>query len=153
MLHDQLQYLPGDLLAKVDRASMWVSLEARVPLLDHQVVEFSWAVPATMKIRDGETKWPLRQLALRYLPRELLDRPKMGFTVPLDRWLQVELAPWVEAVLDSSRLADRGLWNLTAVSKIRRSFRVRPEDFALPLWAILVLEDWCGTWGVTFSGP
>jgi asparagine synthase (glutamine-hydrolysing) len=151
MLHDQLQYLPDDLLAKVDRASMRVSLEARVPILDHHVVEFSWTLPEEWKIRSGKTKWPLRQLVHRYLPEEIFERPKMGFTVPLDRWLKGDLATWAQATMDPVRLEKRGLYDLDAVKDLWERFRQGSGDLALPVWAFLVLEHWCEHWGVRFG--
>lgn len=150
MLHDQLQYLPDDLLAKVDRASMHVSLEARVPLLDHEVVEFSWRLPREWKIDRGETKRPLRRLAYNYLPRSLMERGKMGFTVPLARWLGGELAPWVKATLESPALRSRGLFDVDRVDRLWRSFLEGRGDLAMSVWAVAVLEDWCESWGVEF---
>lgn len=153
MLYDQAQYLPGDLLAKVDRASMWVSLEVRVPLLDHAVVEHAWSWPQGWLMRDGGTKWPLRQLLLRYLPRELMERPKMGFTVPIARWLQDTLAPWAEALLEPARLSRRGLWVPHAITELWSTFRAGNDDLALPLWTVLTLEAWCEQRGVEFGDP
>lgn len=151
MLHDQLQYLPDDLLAKVDRASMQVSLEARVPLLDHEVVEFSWRLPGAWKIREGETKWPLRQLARRYLPESTLRQGKIGFTVPLNRWLRGDLAPWVRATLESPRLRSRGLFDVDRVHRLWKGFQDGRGDLALSVWAVAVLEDWCENWDVQFG--
>lgn len=150
LLLDQLEYLPDDLLAKVDRASMWASLEARVPILDHRVVEFSWRLPEAWKIRDGVAKWPLRALAARYLPQEILDRPKMGFTVPLEEWLRGDLAEWAGDLLDGARLKRRGLYDVSAVTDLRDRFFGGAPGLAMPIWTLAVLEDWCERRGVTF---
>ena len=151
MLLDQLEYLPDDLLAKVDRASMWTSLEARVPLLDHKVVEYSWQLSDDSKIRNGVSKYPLRAITARYLPKELMERPKMGFTVPLERWLRQDLAEWLGDTLESSRMKSRGLYDTGEVSQLHDRFRRGQGELALPLWTLAVLEDWAEQRGVTFG--
>ncbi len=151
MLHDQQQYMPDDLLAKIDRASMWASLEARVPFLDHRVVEASWTLPLSTKIRDGRGKWLLRELAARYIPREILDRPKMGFTVPLTEWLGGELSGWVSELLEPGRTERRGLLDPAQVSTLHSELVTGQVDVSTSVWAVAVLEAWCEEWGVTFD--
>ncbi len=143
---DMLTYLPGDILTKVDRASMAVGLEAREPLLDHRVIEFAWKLPMNMKIRGGETKWLLRRVLERYVPRELTERPKAGFAVPLGDWLRGPLKDWAEDLLSEEALAQSGLFHAAPVRKkwLRHLAGNRHEHYAL--WSILMAQDWHRTW-------
>lgn len=150
MLDDQLHYLPDDLLAKVDRASMWESLEARVPILDQEIVKFAWRLPATLKIRRGVTKWPLRQLALRYVPASVLERPKMGFTVPIVGWLRGGLREWARDVLGPASVRDTGLLDARAVEHLWAEFDRGRAELAQPLWTAAVLHSWAAAWRVRF---
>ena len=141
MAQDLLDYLPNDILAKVDRAAMAVSLETRVPLLDPEVVQFAWRLPLDFKIRGGTTKWLLRQVLYRHVPRELIERPKMGFGVPLDKWLRGPLRDWAEALLEERRLRDEGYFHPQAVREVWNA-QLRGQDNGFKLWTVLMFQTW-----------
>lgn len=146
MLADQATYLADDLLAKVDRASMAVSLEARVPLLDHRVVEFAWRLPARWKIRNGQGKWLLRQLLYRHVPAELVDRPKVGFSVPIESWLRGPLRAWAEERLAESALAGTETLRPAPIRAAWCRFLGGETQLALGLWAVLMYKTWHQRW-------
>jgi asparagine synthase (glutamine-hydrolysing) len=148
VLADQMSYLPDDLLAKVDRASMAVSLEVRVPILDHRVVEFGWRLPMQMRIREGRGKWILREVLYRRVPRALVDRPKVGFSVPIAEWLRGPLKAWGDELLDDRRLREGGLLDPDGARRAWTSFQVNGgADEAAGLWAVLMLLAWQEHWG------
>lgn len=146
MLADQRGYLADDLLAKVDRASMAVSLEARVPLLDHRVVEFAWRLPLKYKIRHGEGKWLLRQVLHRRVPPALVDRPKMGFTVPLLDWVRGPLRGWADELLAPSALAEGGVLDPRPIRAAWADVQRGASPNAVALWAVLMFQDWRRRW-------
>ncbi len=142
MLSDALFYLPDDILVKVDRASMAVSLEARAPFLDHRVVEFAWQLPPDWKVRDNQGKWLLRQLLYRSVPRELVDRPKAGFTVPIGRWMRGRLREWVEDSLTESSLYRDGLLRAENIRRIWQGVLNGNDNGAWQMWGILMFQGW-----------
>jgi asparagine synthase (glutamine-hydrolysing) len=144
MLADQTSYLPDDLLAKVDRASMAVSLEARVPILDHRVVEFSWRLPRKFKVRAGRGKWILRQILYRHVPRALVDREKMGFSVPLAQWLAGPLRIWAGDLLLSSET--EGLLHSMVVRREWDRFLAGDSTNSAGIWAVVMFRAWQDRW-------
>jgi len=142
MYLDSVTYLPGDILTKVDRAAMAVSLETRVPFLDHRVVEFACRLPMSLKIRGREGKWLLRQVLYRHVPRELIDRPKMGFAIPIGAWLRGPLRDWAEALLSERSLTDAGLLDVGLVRQIWTEHVDGTRNHQYGLWNILMLQAW-----------
>jgi asparagine synthase (glutamine-hydrolysing) len=142
MFLDAISYLPDDILVKVDRASMGVSLEARVPLLDHRLVELAWRMPLSLKARAGDTKWILRQILHRHVPRELVDRPKKGFSVPIEAWLRGPLRPWAEDLLAPDRLRREGFLDPAPVQAALRAHLSGERHRPYHLWNVLMFQAW-----------
>lgn len=142
MYLDSISYLPDDILVKLDRATMGTSLEGRSPFLDHALVEFAWSLPLSMKIRQGQGKWILRQLLQKYVPNALIERPKMGFGVPVDRWIREPLKDWGESLIDPRRLQSEGFLHPGRVKDLWQQHRSGRRNHAPLLWSILMFEAW-----------
>lgn len=142
MYQDTINYLPNDILTKVDRAAMSVSLETRIPFLDHQLLEFAWKIPLSMKIRQGEGKWILKQVLYKYVPKKLIERPKQGFGIPLDTWLRGPLQNWAENLLNKKRLEQAGLLNAGPIRQKWAEHLSGKRNWQYQLWDILMFEAW-----------
>lgn len=142
MALDMMTYMPDDILVKVDRAAMRNSLETRVPFLDHRVVEFAWRMPMDLKLRDGQTKWALRQVLYRHVPKDLIERPKMGFGIPIDSWLRGPLKEWAEGLIDERRLLREGYLNPAPIRRAWAEHQSGRANLQHQLWTVLMFQSW-----------
>ncbi|MBF0274118.1 MAG: asparagine synthase (glutamine-hydrolyzing) [Nitrospinae bacterium] len=142
MRYDMRTYLPDDILTKVDRASMGVSLETRVPLLDHRLIEYALQLPLNYKVKEGQSKWILRQVLYKYVPQKLIERPKMGFAVPLDKWLERELKEWAETLLNKEKIKSQNFFDNKKVTKLWEEYKSGNQFSKLILWNMLIFQSW-----------
>jgi asparagine synthase (glutamine-hydrolysing) len=142
MYRDSMMYLSDDILCKVDRAAMACSLETRVPFLDYRVVELAWQLPLNMKIRNNQGKWALRQVLYKHVPRELIERPKAGFAIPIGQWLRGPLRDWANSLLDEQRLKQEGYLKPAPVLQAWKEHLTGRIDHTSKLWAVLMFQSW-----------
>lgn len=142
MYMDGMTYLPDDILVKVDRAAMFNSLETRVPFLDHRIINLAWSMPLSMKMRNGQTKWILRQVLYKYVPKELIERPKMGFGIPIGGWMRDPLKDWVEGLLDGSRLKQEGFFDAEFIRLRWQEHLSGKRNGQSFLWTVLMFQSW-----------
>ena len=142
MFLDTITYLPDDILAKVDRAAMAVSLETRVPFLDHRVVEFAWSLPQKYKVNNGVSKLALREVLYNYVPKNMIERPKMGFGVPLGDWLRGPLKSWAEELISEDRIRKEGLLNYDLIKDKWDDHMSGKRNWAYHIWDVLMFQSW-----------
>jgi asparagine synthase (glutamine-hydrolysing) len=147
MYADTRRYLPDDILVKVDRAAMAVSLETRVPLLDPGVARAAWRIPSGVHMRDGHGKWVLRELLQRHVPRALFDRPKKGFAVPVGRWMRRELKDWAAGLLDPARMRREGYFEVPLIERRWQQHLRGETDWSSHLWGVLMYQAWLEDFG------
>jgi asparagine synthase (glutamine-hydrolysing) len=150
---DTRLYLPDDILVKVDRAAMAVSLETRVPLLDLDVAQNAWQIPTGIHLRDGRGKWILRQLLERHVPRELFERPKKGFAVPIASWLRHDLKDWAADLLDAARMRREGYFNAPLIERRWRQHLSGAMNWSSHLWGVLMFQAWLEDFGRHSHAP
>lgn len=143
---DFLYYLPEDIMTKVDRSSMATSLEAREPLLDHRLIELAWRAPTDFNLSNGQTKRPLRDILYQYVPKELIERPKMGFGIPIDQWLRKGLRPWAEELLDPAQIKADGILNGDVIQERWNAHKNGQFDWQYSLWGVLMFQAWKERW-------
>ena len=142
MYLDSINYLPNDILVKVDRAAMASSLETRMPLLDHRLVEFAWSIPLEYKVKNNRTKWILREVLKRYLPDNLVERPKTGFGVPIAEWLRGPLRNWANDLLDEKLISSQGFFSYKPI-KFKWKQHIKGNfDYSKEIWTILMFQAW-----------
>ncbi|MDB9936372.1 asparagine synthase (glutamine-hydrolyzing) [Candidatus Pelagibacter sp.] len=145
MALDCMTYLPDDILVKVDRAAMATSLETRAPFLDHRIVEYAWKIPQSLKLKNGKSKWILREILHKYVPKNLIERPKMGFEVPIDTWLRGPLKDWAESLLDETRLRQEGYLNADLIHNKWKEHLSEKKNWQYHLWDVLMFQAWYDT--------
>jgi asparagine synthase (glutamine-hydrolysing) len=142
MAMDAQSYMVDDVLVKVDRASMANSLETRIPILDHRVIELAWRLPMDMKVRAGKGKWILRETLYQHIPRELIERPKKGFSIPLGEWLRGPLREWAASLIDDAILRQQGYFDAALIREVWQLHLSGKADRSRQLWSILMFQAW-----------